>query len=240
MRTLLALILPAAVLGLPASASAGLLEEMAARVGRQATTATATPATFDLDTVVANVQSAYLAADDFTAQFTQDYTNNALGDTDRSTGVVHFLRPGRMRWDYVSPAERFFISDGDNLWIYEPAEAQYYTAPLEDSDLPTALRFLMGEGDLARDFTISAGSGGPAGSFVLDLVPRQDEGHYRSLRFVVNTTTWEVDQATIVDPIGNTNHFTFRERQTNVGYLPGDFHFEPPRGATRIENPDEL
>lgn len=232
---LLPFVAASALLSLPASA--GLLSDLTGPLG---TTTNAPAATNDLDTVVANVQRAYVAANDFTAEFTQSYTNMALGDTDRSSGVVHFLRPGRMRWDYAAPVERYFISDGQALWIYEPAQAQYYTQPLDDSDLPTALRFLMGEGDLARDFEISFGTGGPAGSVVLNLVPREDESHYRSLRFVVNTTTWEVDEATIVDPIGNTNHFAFRDRQTNVGYLPGDFHFEPPRGATRIENPDEM
>jgi outer membrane lipoprotein carrier protein len=215
-------------------AHAGLLDEIGEIVAEPAQADTS----LALEQVVANVQRAYEATEDFTASFTQAYTNVALGDTDRSAGTVHFLRPGRMRWDYTEPRQRFFISDGEQLWIYEPEQAQYYTQPLDDSDLPTALRFLFGEGDLARDFEVSFADEVVPGAIVLDLVPRAGEAHYRSLRFEVNPTTWEVDVATIVDPVGNTNTFRFEGRETNVGYLPGDFHFEPPRGARRIESPE--
>lgn len=228
----------AALLALvPATASAGLLQEMAvAATGQNPDEPVAHP--FPLETVVANMQAAYNATTDFTAEFEQQYLNVALDESQESSGTVHFLRPGMMRWDYSAPRERYFISDGNSLWIYEPQEGQYYTAPLEESELPTALRFLMGEGSVADDFSVSFTADSPPGVISIDLVPRESEGEYQRLRLVLDPTDWHVEQATIVDPVGNLNTFTFSQRRDNVGYRPGDFYFEPPDGAVRVEAPE--
>lgn len=210
---------------------------------------TSSPATFlgaqqpDLDVelttaqIVERVQAVYDEVSDFRASFRQEYANAALGDTDSSSGVMHFLKPGHMRWDYSAPVARYFIIDGESLWIYEPTEAQYYTQPLDDSDLPTALRFLMGRGEFSQEFDITTLENSQ-GRIVLELVPRQDEGEYRKLRFVVNPQTFRIEETTIYDPLGNTNRFVFTERVENVGYVPGDFSFTPPPGASQIESPE--
>lgn len=187
--------------------------------------------------IVERVQAVYDEVSDFRASFRQEYANAALGETDSSSGVMHFLKPGHMRWDYSAPVARYFIIDGTSLWIYEPTEAQYYTQPLADSELPTALRFLMGRGEFAEEFDITTLEN-TSGRIVLELVPRQDEGEYRKLRFVVNPQTFRIDETTIYDPLGNTNRFVFTERVENVGYVPGDFAFTPPPGASQIEAPE--
>lgn len=196
-----------------------------------------TSSALDVDAVVTTMQSYYEGLDDFVATFEQRYTSGALGETSVSTGRVHVMLPGRMRWDYASPSQRFFISDGEDLWIYEPDPGQYYTQSLADSELPTALSFLMGQGDLARDFEIELVATSDDAA-TLELVPREDEGQYQKLRFVVSTDSGAVLETTIYDPVGNTNHFAFTDRAENVGYEAADFTFSPPAGAVRIEAPN--
>ena len=103
--------------------------------------------------------------------------------------------------------------------------------------MPTALRFLLGRVEYAEEFDITTLEN-TSGRIVLELVPRQDEGEYRKLRFVVNPQTFRIDETTIYDPLGNTNRFVFSERVENVGYVPGDFAFTPPPGASHIEAPE--
>jgi outer membrane lipoprotein carrier protein len=188
------------------------------------------------------MQQVYDTVNDFSADFRQEYTNMTLGETDVSTGELHFLKPGMMRWDYLSPI-RFFIIDGSALWIYEPSgsneqgNGQYYTQDLDDSDLPTALRFLMGQGSFAQDFEISLIESNAAG-YTLELVPRQDESQYRKLQFVIDATTWRVNETVIFDPVGNTNRFVFTNRTENGGLVAADFQFTPPPGARQIEEPN--
>lgn len=194
-------------------------------------------AELDADGVTELIQAYYEGIDDFVADFEQNYTSAALGETSTSTGRVHVKLPGMMRWDYVTPTQRFFISDGSDLWIYEPDPGQYYTQSLADSELPTALSFLMGEGDLARDFEIELVEVGDD-TATLELTPRESEGQYQRLRFVVSTDDGAVRETTIYDPVGNTNHFVFTDREENVGYEDTDFAFAPPQGAVQIQSPN--
>lgn len=194
------------------------------------------PAELTAEEIVSRVQATYDDMTTYRASFEQRYTNEALGDTDVSTGNVFFLKPGMMRWDYATPTVRHFISDGSDLWIYEPAEAQYFTQPLDDSELPTALRFLMGTGQLADDFDITVSSQTDE-RIELRLLPREDEGQYDELQFIVDPSDWSVTEVVIFDPIGNTNHLVFTDAVTGEAYTPADFAFTPPAGTRQVEDP---
>ncbi|MFT6397068.1 MAG: outer membrane lipoprotein carrier protein [Bradymonadia bacterium] len=178
----------------------------------------------DADTVVRNLQTAYESIQDFTAGFTQESTNVALGETRTSTGSVYFLRPGRMLWDYET---RRLILDGENIHTVDLENAQYFSAPMDSSELPTAMRFLIGEGDLTADFDITLMEESTDEEAVLDLVPKVPNADYSRLMFVVSRDTWNVAQTTIVDALGNTNTIRFDGLETNVGMQADAFAFVP-------------
>lgn len=193
----------------------------------------------DAARVTAEIQRTYEALEDFRADFVQEYENPVLGDTRRSEGRVFFSKPGKMRWDYRTPTERFLISDGRTLWVYEPEFAQYYTQSLADSQLPLALRFLMGEGQLEEAFEISLREVREDGRISLRLVPRRSEGQLRELHFLVDPEHWEVVETTVIDPLGHINRITFRNVRRNTGLPASGFRFEPPEGTHRVSAPGE-
>ena len=190
----------------------------------------------DVDTIVANVQGYYDNLEDFHADFSQEFTNLTLGDTRTSEGHVYFRTPGMMRWDYLSPTERYLIRDGEDLWVYEPEFAQYYTQPMDESDLPTALRFLMGQGELTEDFEVTIHEEGDE-TVTLNLVPRDAATEYTQLRLVVRRSTWEVAETILYDALGNTNRLIFSNTALNSGLPESGFIFEPPEGTHQIEGP---
>jgi outer membrane lipoprotein carrier protein len=182
----------------------------------------------DVDTVAARVQSFYDAVQDYHADFEQTYTNAALGERLVSAGHVYFKKPGRMRWDYSTPEPKHLISNGRTLWVYEPEFQQVYQEDLSNSELPTAVRFLMGEGNLREDFEVTAGDCGErTGVHCLHLVPRASQGQYQSLDFVVSGEDFSVLETTIVDPVGNTNRFVFRNATTSDSLPEEGFEFTP-------------
>lgn len=190
----------------------------------------------EVDRVVANLQASYDDIRDLQATFTQESTQIALGDTRTSSGRVYFLRPGRMVWDYDD--QRRLVLDGESLHSVDIANGQYYSAPISDSELPTAMRFLVGEGRLADDFDITLQPESDDERAVLDLVPHVPSAEYERLLFVVDRSTWTVVETTIVDVLGNTNTIRFADVQTNVGMQADAFVFEPTPGLTRIDVPD--
>lgn len=191
----------------------------------------------EFEELLGQVQNHYEAVGDYVADFTQVYQSAALGDERSSRGQVFFKKPGQMRWDYASPQERYLISDGQTLWVYEPAFGQYYQESLQNSQLPVALRFLMGEGKLSDDFVVDPGAPAPDGEAWLALTPRRSEGQLRELHLRVSRDTGAVLEVVIYDPLGNINRITFESTRENVSLPVSGFTFEPPEGATRVEGP---
>ena len=65
-------------------------------------------------------------------------------------------KPGKMRWDYKEPEHKLFVSDGRRIYLHVPADNQVIISPVPDEDqATTAVLFLVGKGNLTRDFTVS-------------------------------------------------------------------------------------
>ncbi len=107
------------------------------------------------DPVVDAMQAYYEKVQIYSAAFEQTYTEITGVQTSPSRGTVWFMKPGRMRWDYETPDEKYMISDGKTFWIWEPNLLQYCKRDLASSHLPTALTFLSGTGDIRKEFTVA-------------------------------------------------------------------------------------
>lgn len=195
------------------------------------------PAELSAEEIAQRVQAYYDAVTDFTADFSQEYRSASLGSTRTSEGRVYFKKPGKMRWDYRGEDERYLISDGTQLWVYEPQFAQYYNQSLADSQLPSALRFLMGEGNLQADFNVRVRSQ-DGQKIELELAPKVRNSQFARLRFVVDATTFQVMETTVHDALGNTNRLIFKNIRQNAGLPDAGFDFAPPAGARRVEAPE--
>ena len=201
------------------------------------------PVGMSAEDVAERVQRFYGETEDFQAAFLQTYTDVAAGETKRSRGRVYFKKPGMMRWDYYraddsNRRDRVLVSDGNVFWVYEFEFQQVFKQCLEDSQLPTTLRFLMGEGDLLEDFDVAFARGSTAEVPRLELTPKVPTSHYRMIHFEVDPESFQVMKTTIFDPYGNRNEIDFRNVRVNRNLPESGFEFEPPEGA-RLLNPQK-
>ena len=86
-----------------------------------------------------------------------------------------------MRWEYRSPKEKLFISDGQAVWFYLPAERQLRkTAFRKLDDLRSPFAFLLGKTKLENELRglSKAVDQSPlgAGNTLLRGVPKGDGG----------------------------------------------------------------
>lgn len=183
--------------------------------------------------VVGRLQATYEATSDLRAAFRQVYTFKVNGMKRTSTGRVFLKKPGRMRWDYLSPNARHFISDGATVWLYTPDDAQVFVQPLEDSDLTAAVRFLLGEGNLDAAFTHSLLPADAAGALRLELIPKGGTGLYRKVVLSLDPKSYRVVASEVTDPVGNVNRLEFSDLEANLGLPDEGFVFVPPAG-TRV------
>ena len=195
---------------------------------------TAAPQTVSVTDVIARLQARYDATAGFRADFTQEVTSATLGQTVKSHGQVFFKKPGRMRWEFSEPAQTL-VSDGTFLWFYQPAENQVIKTPFQQAFRSnTPVSFLTGVGRLDQDFTVSL-QDTTEQLYRLHLVPKHDPEAIGLLDLEVSTTTFDILQATITDPLGNTTRLRFTNIDREAVLDDALFHFTVPPGVDIVE-----
>jgi outer membrane lipoprotein carrier protein len=189
--------------------------------------------------VAAQVQKAYVAITAYEADFTQQYVMKAFGQTKTSKGHVLFVKPGKMRWDYTEPKDNVVVSDGTTLWSYVAADKQARKMMVKDSQMPTALAFLTGKGDLGKEFNLELMDAKQLkfeGGYVLKATPKVATNLYNFVLFYVDATTYHVRRVLIVDAQDNRNRFDFDKPVVNGKVDDSKFKWSPPAGVSVTTN----
>jgi outer membrane lipoprotein carrier protein len=221
-----------------ALAAAGLVTGSAAAVPARSGSGQTAPAPAPSESasaLAARLQVRYDAIKDFTADFTQTYEGGVLRRKTTEAGTVLVKKPGRMRWEYKTPEEKLFVADGRKLYAWVPADRQVTVSALPADDAPaTPILFLLGRGQLARDFTPSIAAtvaGAPPDSLALTLIPKATVPDYDRLTLVVDKATLGLRMLIARDSQGGTSTFVFSKLKENVGLPDARFSFTIPRGA---------
>lgn len=189
------------------------------------------------DETIDAVQRRYESIADFRADFVQTTRTVALAGApgpETSRGTVVFAKPAKMRWSYTAPEPSLTVSDGETLWLYDPARAEVQRmSGIGGYFSGAAVQFLLGEGDVRRDFEITA-LACTAESGELELVPRADAS-YEKLRILVDRATGELRRSTVIDMLGNVTEIEFRDVRANQHPEDGVFQFTPPDGVEVID-----
>jgi len=190
------------------------------------------------DRAASAVQSHYEGVRDVSAQFEQMTHGARLGTTPSapatSSGRVSLAKPGKMRWTYEKPEPSLVVSDGKTVWIYDPAFGEVQKLPASEGFLTgAAAQFLLGAGDMRRDFKVAATSCSETAA-QLELTPRQP-ATYEKLVLSVDPKTGNVSKTRIVDLLGNVVEVAFNDQRVNVSPAASEFQFEVPDGVKVIE-----
>ncbi len=202
------------------------------------------PAPLSLEQVIEKLQANYQDVNTYEVDFDQQVIGVTQGRViSTSTGSVKYKKPNQMVWHYASPEEHLFITDGATIYDYCPADKEAYVLPMKDAIVKS---FLLGLGDVKKDFEVSFHSGralDKSGRYQLDLVPRN-----QAEREVIGAITlylnpkngFMVEVTEMVDPLGNHNQITYKNMKKNLPIDDKLFKFEPPPGVKIINAKDLL
>jgi outer membrane lipoprotein carrier protein len=186
-------------------------------------------ATADPAALAQRVQGFYERTRDLEARFTQTYTYASLGRSQVSKGRLRVKKPGMMRWDYESPMPKTVAVKGKRLVQYEPEENQAFVDERFDaSAMSAAITFLVGTGDLAKEFDFSLDGAG-----ALVLRPKEPDPRVSTIVLVVGASG-EVTETRVRDGSGNENRVAFEKIETNRGLKESDFDVKLPKDVRRI------
>ncbi|MGD0901610.1 MAG: outer membrane lipoprotein carrier protein LolA [Terracidiphilus sp.] len=168
-----------------------------------------------------------------TAGFTESY--EGLGIKRAESGTLLLLKPGRMKWDYSSPAGKLFLLDGKYAWFYSSGDSQVQRIPARQlDDLRSPLRFLLGRTELEKELNSLTLAGAPGGLFTLTGQPRGEEKRVARLTLTV-TAEGAITGIEVEETDGALTRFTFTGEADNAPVSPEAFHFKPPAGVPVVD-----
>jgi outer membrane lipoprotein carrier protein len=202
-------------------------------------------------TLVHRFESAYRSSKTLQANFLETYFDG--GKVVRSeAGVAYFARPGKMRWEYMSPEPNLYLVDGKWSWFYAPADHTVTrTRARQSSDSRTPLALLAGEMKVSRickAVTLDRSSSSlDAQGVVLRCDLRGSDESVPATQgsapaaygshalFEVNRESGELVRIVVVDPGGVQVEFRFSNWQFDPSLQASKFRFEPSKGVAIVD-----
>jgi len=162
------------------------------------------------------------------ADFDQQVFGRDGKPTQQSKGSFVFSRPGRFRWTYAKPVDQLIVGDGERVWIFDRDLNQVTVRRLSKALGSTPAALLAGAADVDKAFALSE-AGTRDGLEWLEAKPKEPEAGFDRIRMGFSATGLEAMELT--DNFGQTTRLRFSNLQRNPKVDPGEFRFEPPKGA---------
>jgi outer membrane lipoprotein carrier protein len=187
----------------------------------------------DVHSIAQAVDDHYNHLKTLQAEFTETYRGMGTGRSE--SGTLWLKKPGKMRWEYRSPTEKLFLSDGKDTWFYLPADRQVRRTPVKQlDDLRSPLAFLLGKAKLEKELD--------GLSIAPDVIPADPgnvvlRGVPKALADRVNQVTLEItpehriSRITVEEADGSQTEYRLSEQKENVEVRDQHFHFVPPAGV---------
>jgi outer membrane lipoprotein carrier protein len=179
------------------------------------------------------VEQRYNRARTLQVLFEQSYSAGSRGRRTES-GELFLRKPGRMRWDYSTPAGKLFVSDGKDIYFYSPSTNRVEKMKLKESeDLRAPLAFLLGRLNFKRDFGEFQVRAETEGQWITAL-PKSDRLPYRQVEFLV-TPAFEIRRLRVAGQDNSVLEFRFDRERLNPPLSDALFKFQAPPGAEVVE-----
>lgn len=165
------------------------------------------------------------------AEFSQTVADRNGRVTQRASGTLAFSRPGKFRWDYLTPYRQTLVGDGERLWMHDPDLEQVTVKRLGDALDATPAALLAGDNTLEKHFVLKAAPAA-GGLEWLTATPRHKDASFERVRMGFRGDT--LDTLQLVDHFGQTTTLKIAGLKRNPALAPERFRFTPPPGADLI------
>lgn len=161
-------------------------------------------------------------------QITLDGRGNHIQET---SGELAVKRPGLLYWKTLPPLAQLVVSDGQQLWFYDPDLEQVTVQALDQRVTQTPALLLSGEVEALRSsYDISGEQFTQGWSF--QLTPRDPESLFEQLKLTF--VAGKLVQMHLADSLGQRSSFEFMDARINPDLSLEMFQFSPPEGVDVI------
>jgi len=191
----------------------------------------------DVKAVAAAVDAHYNHLRSLEAEFTEIYRGSGMDRTE--SGTLWLKKPGKMRWEYRSPKEKLFVSNGKDAWFYLPDDRQVRKESAKKlEDVRSPLAFLLGKTKLEKELRgLSAAPDirpSQPGNTVLRGAPQAFADRISEIVLeiapdnrIVRLVMQEVD--------GASTEYWFNDQKEDGAVADSRFEFRAPAGTEVVE-----
>ena len=187
--------------------------------------------------VAAAVDAHYNHLQSLEAEFTQLYRGSGMERSE--SGTLWLKKPGKMRWEYRSPKEKLFVSNGKDAWFYVPEDRQARKESAKKlEDVRSPLAFLLGKTKLEKE--LQGLSLAPdiepltAGDVVLRGVPTAMADEISEIVLEISPD-YRITRLVVQGVDGATTDYRFTGQKEDVAIADGRFGFKPPAGTEIVD-----
>lgn len=167
-----------------------------------------------------------------TARFSQLSLDGSGTQLQESAGELSLKRPGLFRWHTDKPMEQLLVSDGKQVWLYDPDLEQVTIQTLDQRLSHTPALLLSGDVSQIREhFAITYKEGGSVVDFILK--PKSKDSLFDSLRLSFRSGV--LNDMQLIDSIGQRTNILFMSVKMNQPLDDKTFKFDIPEGADVIQ-----
>jgi outer membrane lipoprotein carrier protein len=169
----------------------------------------------------------------YSAGFVQT-TYDARGQgTQKSLGQFALKQPGQFSWIVTDPFPQHIISDGRNVWVYDPDLEQVSIDVLDERAAKTPAVLLSGSAENIRQhYTIQASSDSLKETFV--LTPKDEGSLFVAL--LVNFVDKRLVEMQIEDSLGQYTKIVFNNVEINPELAAETFEANFPEDVDVLDN----
>jgi outer membrane lipoprotein carrier protein len=191
----------------------------------------------DVHAIARAVDDHYNQLKTLQTEFTESYRGAGVERTE--SGSLWLKKPGKMRWEYRSPREKLFLSDGKDAWFYLPDDRQVRRTSVKKlDDLRSPLGFLLGKTRLEKelDGLSLAPDVAPlaVGNTVLRGVPKAMADRIHEVMLEI-TPDHRISRIQFEEADESVTEYRFSQQQENAAIPDQRFKFTAPPGVEVIE-----
>lgn len=162
------------------------------------------------------------------AGFTQSVLDTEQNRAGTYEGVLFLQRPGRFRWEYLSPYKQSIIADGDDVWVVDEDLEQITKQSEEKALRGTPALLLIYDQPIDTHFE-AVEIGQHLGMAWVELIPKDPEGQFERIQMAF--ADGQLDRMEMRDRYGQISRFNFYKLQRNPELDPELFVYEVPEGS---------
>lgn len=165
---------------------------------------------------------------EFQAMFTQTVVDSEGNIMEQADGEFLLSRPGKFRWDYVTPYPQQIVADGQRIWFYDEDLEQITVKSQDETLADTPAGLLSGKSMPEDAYNITAVEKDDDLQWV-ELTPKDAESNFQRVQLGFDETG--LQQMLMTDAFDQQTNLQFTEVKINPSLAADRFNFIPPAGV---------